>query len=515
MLEIAVTRKVVWLSLLQLLFIGGSFLGSLDGQEDRKDLSGDLSVPPHQIEWPTPVVTSHEVTIDGNAIPYYATAGTLPVFDEAGQQVADIFFVYYKRSDIQDTQRRPLTFSFNGGPGSASVWMHIGYTGPQLLMIDDEGFPIQPYGTKENPHSILDVSDIVYIDPVNTGFSRPVDGVDTSQFFGVNQDIKYLARWIEQFISRFERWGSPKILIGESYGTTRVAGLARQLQATHRIYVDGVILVSPTSLGIERAGPVQVALLLPHYAATAWYHHQLKSELQNRDLEEILPEVEDFAINEYLPALVNGGFIEDARRQQIAARVAEYAGVSTDFVLNYNLQFPIASWRKELLREQRLTVGRLDARYRGVDRDSGGAEYEYDPALAAWMQSFTPAINLYLRGSLNYKTERSYNIFGPVSPWDRTGDSTGENLRRSMAENPWLKVMIQAGYYDGGTDYFSAKYTMWNLDPSGTFRDRLRFHAYRSGHMMYLRKDDLPSSNQHVREFIEWAVPAAGSPARW
>jgi len=461
------------------------------------------------------VTVKKTATINGQNIQYLVTAGSLPVTDSGGNITAKLFYTYYRLANAEDTARRPLTFSFNGGPGSASVWMHLGYTSPRKLKIDPEGFPVQPYGVEDNPYSILDVTDIVYIDPVNTGFSRPVAGVDTAQFFGVNQDIEYLARWIENFTTRYSRWTSPKILKGESYGTTRVAGLARRLQSAHRIYVDGVILVSPTEMGLERAGIVKAALLLPHYTATAWYHGKLDAELQELDLDPLLKRVEQFSLDQYLPALARGSSLGQEETVAIADQVARYAGVSSSFVLNHNLMLPVDRWRKELLRDQRLTVGRLDARYLGVDRDAGGAVYDYDPALTAWNQAFTPAINDYLREELGYQTELSYNIFGSVSPWDRSGDSTAEDLRRSMAENPWLRVMIQAGYFDGGTDYFSAKYTMWNMDRSGQFRDRFVFHGYRSGHMMYLRADDLPVSNDHIRRFIRDCLPAANSPARY
>jgi len=463
----------------------------------------------------TPAITEHEAVINGQVIRYRATAGTLPVLDGQGTPLADLFYVYYQKLDVDPAARRPLTFSFNGGPGSSSVWMHIGYTGPRRLQIDAEGFPIQPFGLTDNPSSILDVTDLVYIDPVNTGFSRPRPEVDPKQFFGVNQDIQYLAAWLERFITHYQRWDAPKILKGESYGTTRVAGLSRQLQSAHRVFVDGVALISPTGMGLKREGALQAALLLPHYAATAWYHQQLAADLQQRDLEELLAEVEAFALEQYLPALTKGGFLQETARQDMARTVAAYAGVTPQFVLNHNLEIPLERWRKELLRADRLTVGRLDARYLGVDRDAGGIRYDYDPAMSAWNQAFTPAINLYLRGELQYQTELSYNIFGSVSPWDREGEQTAEDLRRSMAENPWLKVLFQTGYFDGGTDYFSAKHLMWNLDPSGQFRPRLRFQAYRSGHMMYLRDEDLPTSNQHLREFILEAIPAAGTPARW
>jgi len=462
------------------------------------------------------VTTQHKATIKGKRVPYKATAGTLPVYNIDGQPVASVFYVYYERTDVTDKARRPLSISFNGGPGSSSAWMHLGYTGPKRVRIDDEGNPVQPYGVRDNPESIIDVTDIVFVDPVNVGLSRPVEGADRSQFFGVNQDIDYLGRWIELFVTRQSRWNSPKFLIGESYGTTRVSGLSARLQSTHKMYLNGVILVSPTGLGIDRAGPVGDALTLPHYAATAWYHGQLAQDLQSKDLEAILPEVERFTIDEYIPALARGGFLGEAERRAVAGKVARYAGVSETFVLNNNLAIPINHWRKELLRDQRLTVGRLDARYQGVDRDAAGITYDYDPAMSAWNHSFAPAINHYLREDLGYETDLVYHLIGgPVQPWDRTNDQTGENLRRAMAENPYLKTMIQAGYYDGGTDYFSAKYTMWHIDPSGQLKDRFRFRLYRSGHMMYLRDEDLVTSNQDIRDFIEWATPAEGAPALW
>jgi carboxypeptidase C (cathepsin A) len=456
------------------------------------------------------------VTIGGNRVPYTATAGTLPVYDTDGKAMAALFYVYYERSDVQDRTNRPLAFSFNGGPGSSSVWMHLGYTGPRRVIVDAEGFPVRPYGFRENNESILDITDIVYVDPVNVGFSRPLEGQDPANFFGVNPDIEYLGRWIELFVTRHDRWASPKFLIGESYGTTRVSGLAFELQNAQKMFLNGIVLVSPTGLGIERDGPVREALYLPHYAATAWYHGQLEPELQRQDLETMLPEVERFTVEEYLPALTHGGFLEDSVRTSIGRRVARYAGVSEEFVLNNNLAIPIEHWRKELMRDERLTVGRLDARYQGVDGDAAGTSYDYDPAMAAWNHSFTPAINIYLRDVLGFETDLTYyTIGGPVRPWDRSDDTTGEDLRRAMAENPFLKTMIQSGYYDGGTDYFSARYTMWQIDRSGQLRDRFRFHLYRSGHMMYLRDEDLTTSNEHIRDFVRWAIPADGTPALW
>lgn len=470
-----------------------------------------------KLEVESAVTTESQVTINGNRIRYEATAGTQPVWSEDGDAHASLFYVYYRRTDVDDTANRPLVFSFNGGPGSASVWMHIGYTGPRFLNIDEEGHPVQPYGVVENNHSILDVADIVYIDPVNTGFSRMVhEDAERSDFFGVNADVQYLAEWMDNFVSRHNRWRSPKYLIGESYGTTRVAGLARQLQGSQWMFINGVILVSPTGLGLEppAMSPRSEILKLPYYTATAWYHDALESDLQQQDLDDLLPMVEEFTVNEYLPAVARGGSISSEERNAIAESVSRYSGIDKQHVLNHNLTLPTSFFWKELLRDEGITVGRLDSRYRGIDRQDAGNSYDHDPALTSWNHSFSPAINYYLREELGYETDLQYNLFGPVHPWDRSGNSTGENLRRAMGENPFMHVMVQSGYFDGATDYFSAKYVMWNMDRSGKVSDRMRFESYRSGHMMYLRQEDLATSNEHIREFIRESS-TNGDPAKY
>jgi carboxypeptidase C (cathepsin A) len=462
------------------------------------------------------VVTNSQVTIKGKMVPYKATAGTQPVWDKEGKTIASLFYTYYERTDVTDRSKRPLILSFNGGPGSASVWMHIAYTGPKLLNIDDEGYPVQPYGIRDNPHSILDVADILYIDPVNTGYSRILDPkAERSVFFGVNADVTYLAEWLNTFVSRNNRWNSPKYLIGESYGTTRVSGLALELQNSHWMYLNGVILVSPTDLGIMREGPVNDALSLPYYTAAAWYQKALSPDLQQKDLNDILTEVEAFTIDELIPALAKGGFIEEQKRKQMASKMSRYSGLSEKTILQHNLAVPTQFFWKELLREKGFTVGRLDSRYLGIDKMQAGERPDYNSELTSWLHSFTPAINFYLRETLKYKTDIKYNMFGPVNPWDRTNDKTGENLRQAMAENPYMQVMFQSGYFDGATTYFDAKYSMWQLDPSGKMKDRLRFKGYRSGHMMYLRAEDLATSNEHIREFIKDTTPAQGKAAKY
>ncbi|MBF4491625.1 carboxypeptidase [Flavobacterium sp. MR2016-29] len=462
------------------------------------------------------VITNHTTTIKGQKVAYKSTTGTMPVWDEDGKAIAGLFYTYYERSDVKDRDSRPLVISFNGGPGSASVWMEIAYTGPSLLNIDDEGYPVQPYGIKENPYSILDVADIVFVNPVNTAYSRPTSKeIPTTKFFGVNADIKYLADWINGFVTRTNRWASPKYLIGESYGTTRVSGLALQLQNNQWMYLNGVILVSPTDLGITRGVVSTAALKLPYFAATAWYHKMLSPDLQNKDLTDMLPEVEDFTINELLPALSKGGFLDEQKRKEIAAKIARYSGISEKVILQNNLDLPYDYFWKELLRDKGYTVGRLDSRYKGIDRKDSGESPDFNAELTSWLHSFTPAINMYVRNNLNYKTDFKYNMFGPVHPWDRTNDKTGENLRQAMAQNPYLHVMVQSGYYDGACDYFNAKYDLWQMDTSGKLTDRMSWKGYRSGHMMYLRKADLETANEDIRTFIKQSLPKANEPAKY
>ncbi|MFT5080840.1 MAG: carboxypeptidase C (cathepsin A) [Planctomycetota bacterium] len=482
-------------------------------QEDAPAPAGDGS---GVVAVPTDSSTTQNdtVTIGETEVTYQVTTGTQPAWNSDGEPIASLFYTFYERTGLPEGEPRPLVFSFNGGPGSASVWMHLAYTGPRVLKIDDEGFPVQPYGIQDNPHSILDVADILYIDPVNTGFSRIIGDASRSQFFGVREDVTYLAKWLETFVTRNGRWTDPKFLIGESYGTTRVAGLASELQGSQWMYLNGVVLVSPTELGIDREGPVEDALYLPYYAATAWYHKKLEQGLQDRDLEDLLPEVEAFTLDELVPALARGGSLAKEKRDELVAKYARYSGLSASAVGQYNMAVPTSFFWKELLRDEGLTVGRLDSRYRGLDRADSGTSPDFDPALTSWNHAFAPAINHYLREVLDYESDLQYWLFGPVHPWNRDGDSTGRSLQRAMAQNPYLHVLVQSGYYDGGTDYFNAKYTMWNMDPSSRFQDRMSWKGYRSGHMMYLRKPDLAKANDDIREFILGALPKPGEPAK-
>ncbi len=470
----------------------------------------DVNAQGRTIPVDTVVVTHHETTINNKKITYTATTGMQPVWDENGKPVATLYFTYYKKEGEKNADR-PLLMSFNGGPGSASAWMHLAYTGPKVLNIDEEGYPVQPYGYKENPYSILDVADIIYINPVNTGYSRtiPENGkdVDKKRFFGINADIKYLADWLNTFVTRYERWESPKYLIGESYGGTRVMGLAYELQEEQWIYLNGVIMVSPADYNIFNSDAPISSLNLPYFAAAAWYHKMLPPELQQKDLADILPEVEDYTINTVLPVLARGGSVPKAEKEEVAKRMAFYSGISEKAILQYNLRVPTSFFWKELLRDKGYTMGRLDSRYLGIDGTDAGSRTDFNPELTSWLHSFTPAINHYIRTELGFKTDVKYNMFGPVHPWNNENNRTREQLRLAMAENPYLNIMYQVGYFDGATTYFNTKYSMWQMDPSGKLKDRIHFKGYRSGHMMYLRHEDLKTANDDLRQFISSTLP--------
>ncbi|MBS3819480.1 peptidase S10 [bacterium] len=458
--------------------------------------------------YPPPSVTKHSIQIGEKTLDYTATAGTLPL-RENRKTTAHVFYIAYTKDGVQDKSERPILFSFNGGPGSSSVWLHMGFLGPRRVLYDEKGFALPPpYKLVDNEYSILDTADIVFIDPVGTGYSRMVPGKDKHKYHGVMQDIQSVAEFIRLYISRNERWESPKFIIGESYGTTRASGLVGYLQSRHNMYFNGVILVSMTELGVNAGKDLNNYMLkLPHYAATAWYHKQLSPEFQKMDLKELLNEVEEFAMNEYILALVQGNRLSPEKRNQIASRLARYTGLSVDFIKNSNLRIDKRRFRKELLRDENRTVGRLDSRYKGIDKDASGERQEYDPAMAHWSGGFTGALNQYIREELKYKTDLNYHIFGDVRPWKgRDEVQVGEMLRRALTQNEYLQVFVLEGYYDAACDYFTAQYTFSHLDLNGELKDRIHFGFYKSGHMMYIHKPSLIKGKKDIASFINKAV---------
>jgi carboxypeptidase C (cathepsin A) len=480
----------------------------------------------------TSVVSNHKITINGSEIAYEVTVGTLPVYVEHKDEIpgkvtkprAYVQYTYYRRTGLKDVANRPILFSFNGGPGTGSLWMHIGYTGPKRLKVSQEGWPVQPYGVEDNHYSILDVTDLVFINPVNTGYSRIINDGKREDFFGVEQDVNYLADWIALFISRYDRWTSPKFLIGESYGTTRVAGLAGVLQSKQNIFLNGVVLQGNCGIGLNPSfsSAASAVFKLPSYTSAAWYHKKLPADLQSKDLDDIFPLVQDFTFNEYLPAVVRAGSLPQAQKEAIAEKVARFSGLSKQYILDHNLVVGSSAFWKELLRSEGKTIGRLDTRYVGVDKENAGEKSDYNAEILAWEHAFTPAINKYFREDLGFKTDLRYYVFGPVRPWGqpvqtRGGDNfnVGDQLRLAMAENPGLQLLNQQGYYDGACDVLGAKLSLWHLDPRSKFKDRIHFKAFKSGHMLYIRDEDCKEGNDDLRQFILNAVPKDNQPIQY
>ncbi len=460
-----------------------------------------------------PSVTQHTVTVDGRPIRYTATSGYLDLTTESGDVTARIFHTSYVRSDVQDKSTRPITFVFNGGPGSSSVWLHMGGLGPRIVVLPEDGsMPEPPFRVAENPHTWLTGSDLVFIDPVSTGYSRAADPAKAADFHGYVADIESVGDFIRRWTLQNNRWGSPKYLAGESYGTTRAAGLAQHLQDRHGMYINGVMLISSildfSTARFDRGNQLPYFLFLPTYTATAWYHKRLDSDLQ-LNLWKTLNEVRQFAMNDYAPALLKGDQLPADERARIASMVARYTGLSIEYVEDSNLRIDIGRFTKELTRDQGRTVGRLDSRFQGMDYDDAGERYEYDPSYdGAIYGPFTGAFMQYVRNDLKFESDLPYEILtGRVQPWNYRNVqnrylNVAEDLRRAMHRNPYLKVWVANGYYDLATPFFATEYTFsqMNLDP--TLKRNVTFTYYESGHMMYIHRPSLVKFHRDFMDFI-------------
>jgi carboxypeptidase C (cathepsin A) len=460
------------------------------------------------------VVSSRgSVTIGGNKIDYTTHTGYLDLKNDTGKLIAKVFFTYYKK-DGADAANRPVCFTFNGGPGSSSVWLHMGGLGPRRVQLDDMGAAMKPpYKVISNEYSWLDKTDLVFIDPVSTGFSRAAPGENAKQFHGYNEDISSVGSFIRHFLSRYERWGSPKFLAGESYGTTRAAGLSKLLQDRHRIYINGIFLISAIlNFGTNDYYPgndLPRALYLPSYTAAAWYHKKLAPALQ-ADLQKALRESEAFALGEYASALIKGGWLSETEKNRIAEKLSYYSGINKDYFLKANLRVDENRFYKELRRADGLTIGRLDARFTGHDLDDAGENVSFDPSFTNIDGPFTSAINDYFQKELNFKEEKGYDIFGAVHPWNYSNVqnqflNVAESLRDAMAKNPALKVYVGCGYYDFATPYFIAQYDIEHMFLRPEARKNVKFYFYESGHMYYIHKPSLIQFKKDVDEFFDWS----------
>ncbi len=489
-------------------------------EDEKKD--NDKGGVKKEAKWDADLTQSKgTVTIDGKVIAYNATAGTMELLDDDGKAKAKVYFTAYTRDSggaAANPAERPITFAFNGGPGSSSVWLHMGALGPKRVEFGAEGEALPPPGrTVSNEFSWLDLTDLVFIDPVSTGFSRPVEGEDAKQFHGVEKDIASVGDFIRLYTTRFERWSSPKFLAGESYGTTRAAGLSGYLQQRHGMYLNGIVFIS-TILNFQTASfddgnDTAYWLFLPTYTATAWYHKRLAPDLQ-ADMAKALREAEQWASTEYLQALARGDTLTEAERDTIAKRLARYTGLSERYVRDANLRVRIGNFTKELLRDQGLTVGRFDTRYTGRDKDNIGASFERDPSYSAVQGAFTAAFNDYARRELGYKNDAAYEILtGRVRPWDFGGAqnsylNVAETLRQAMSQNTSLHVLFASGYYDLATPFFATDYTISHLGLPVSLRANVTQTYYGSGHMMYLRRAELEKLKKDVGVFMAAALKA-------
>jgi carboxypeptidase C (cathepsin A) len=474
------------------------------------------------------VTTQHVITIDGQTIAYTVTAGSIVLKEESEKKgeeegasegekpKASIFFIAYTRDGVDDPASRPLTFSFNGGPGSSSVWLHLGVLGPQRVLLDDDGFaPKPPYRLVDNEASLLDVTDLVFIDPVSTGFSRPAPGEKAKEFHGFTKDIESVGDFIRLYTSRYRRWLSPKFLVGESYGTTRAAGLSGYLQERHGLWLNGIMLVSSIldfqTADFNPGNDLPHILFLPTFAATAWYHKRLPADLQDLPLGEVLSQVEAFALGDYALALLQGAALPTERRTAIARQLARFTGLTEDYVERIDLRIDIFRFVKELLRDQRRTVGRLDSRYTGIDRDAAGEHFEFDPSYAAIQGAYTACFNDYVRGALQFESDLPYEILkGLYRTWsykefENQYVSVAETLRKAISQNPYLRVHVANGYYDLATPYFATAYTFNHLGLDPSLMDNVAMSFYEAGHMMYVHQPSLYKLKAELADFVRSA----------
>ena len=459
------------------------------------------------------VQTKHSVRIGGQEIKYTATTGTILLKMEDGTPKASVFYVAYTKDDVTDLKARPITFAFNGGPGSASIWLHLGALGPKRVDMGDAGALLPPpYKLVDNEYSMLDVTDIVFIDPVSTGYSRAVPGESPKQYHGIQQDIESVGDFIRLYATRSQRWTSPKFLAGESYGTTRAAGLSGYLQQRYGMYLNGIILISSIlnfqTAEFDRGNDLPFILYLPTYTATAWYHKKLPADLQS-DLQKAVAESKNFAAHEYSDALMAGDTLPDARRKEVAQKVARLTGLSAEFVDRNDLRIDLGRFDKELLRNERRTVGRLDGRFTGIDQDAGGADTDYDPSLAAIVGPYTATFSDYVRGELKFESDLFYEFLtGRVRPWsfepyENRYVNVAETLRGAMTQNPFLRVFVAKGYYDAATPFFAAEYTFDHLGLDPSLRSHLSGAYYEAGHMMYVHIPSLAKLKKDMAAFVQ------------
>ena len=448
-------------------------------------------------------VTHHSGRIGGQEMNYTATAATYVIRADDGIPKATMFFVSYTKDNVPDIERRPLSFVYNGGPGAASLFTHMGM-GPKrvVLTADGRGMPA-PYTIVDNEDSFLDATDLVFIDAISTGYSRPTPGERSSQFHGIIADANWFADFIYQYVTRNQRWASPKYLIGESYGTTRSAELAGVLQERHQIYLNGIVLLSAVAFA-NWGGDDRFEFFLPTYTTTAWYHHLLAPDLQNESIEQAAQQAREFAHGEYAAALQKGDQLSPQEYQKVVQDIAHFTALSPKYIEQTNLRVASFRWFKELERDKRRTVGRLDSRFEGIDVDAAGERDEYDPSEASYEGAFVATFQDHVRRDLKWDSQAYYAVSGNVRPWDQTGNTAvAEVLRAAMTQQTYLKVLVLCGYYDVATPFDGIEHTVSHMQLELPVRKNVSFAYYESGHMVYIDEKARHKLHKDVDDFID------------
>jgi carboxypeptidase C (cathepsin A) len=461
---------------------------------------------------PDPVVREHRIIVEGKPLAYTTTTGLMPIRDDKGELQARLFYTYYQVVDADAATPRPLTVAFNGGPGSASVWLHMGGLAPRRVeMLPDGGMPKPPFKLVDNEYTWLPETDIVFVDPVDTGYSRAVSDEAGKKMKGQQGDIAAIGEFIRLFLSRYGRWTSPLFLAGESYGTFRAAGLAGYL-VEKGIAFNGLILVSSVlnmqTLRFTWANDLPYALYLPTYAATAWFHARLDADQQAKPVRAFLDEVEAWTETVYVPALSLGDRLPEEEREVVLDGLARYTGLSRAYLVQTNLRIDIHKFCKELTRDELRTVGRLDSRFKGFDRSGVSETPDYDPSLNGIRPPFTSTINQYIRQELGYESDVEYHILRGLDweyPNGTPGDTSAE-LRDAFAKNPYMQVFVASGYYDLATPYYATIYTMNHMVLDPNLRGNIHYKEYETGHMVYIDQQALQDLHDHVTEFIADAL---------
>ena len=500
-----ITRVSLVMTALILLFT--SVLRAQNGENKE----GNKPIPEAEVS-----TTKNTIKINGQSVSYTTTAGTLLLRDENDKPVALHGFTAYTRDGVSDTRTRPITFAYNGGPGSSSIWLHMGALGPKRAVVNDPDFtPAAPYRLEENPFSIIDVTDVVMMDPVGTGLSQPVGDAEGKDFWGVEQDIKAISLFIRQYITENQRWNSPKYLLGESYGTMRNAGVMNYLQQRMGMAMNGVIMVSAVfdlrTLTFQDGDDISYIVNLPTYAAVAWYHNKIPDKTD--DLETFIEKAREFASGPYSAALMKGDRISETEMKDIAGQLSALTGLSEKYLIQSNLRVTEPEFAQELLREDGQTVGRLDGRFIGINQDLLTQRAQYDPQSAAISPGYTAAFMEYYYNELGVNRQHTYHTSAYAREgfnwdWTRgrrgwpTGVNTGPDMAEAMTRDPNVKVLVINGIYDLATPFYGVEYSIDHLELEPEIKDNIIMTYFEAGHMMYTHQPSLEKFKKVIADFI-------------